>query len=205
MREEYTEHGGILQADSPCYKLKRRVAMQVGHSMCEVGSFVAEDVDARNGDLSSSQETDRDDASCSNQDLGGLSLNPNSSNTDQVPGNRAHKKLYFCAGFPLWRARATEELSKGSLCAATSRPIYGVLVCLRPFTFPDFRPSEWTPLQLLCMTAAERAVEIRKKAQMIGETFVRRTAEQVKKDSRELDERRGTNALSTKLEFKLES
>jgi hypothetical protein len=154
--------------------------MQVGHSMCEVGSFVAEDIEARNGDLNSSQETDGDDAKISHQELRVFSPNPNSSNVDQISGNRLHRKFYHCAGFPLWRARTTEELSKGGTSSATSRPLYGVLVCLRPVTFPEFRPSECTPLQLLCMTVAERFVEIRKKAQMIGESFVRRTTEQAK-------------------------
>jgi hypothetical protein len=192
VREEYTEHGGILQADSPCYKLKRRVAMQVGHSMSEVGSFVAEDIEARTFDISSSQEIDGGDANVSHRDLGGFSFNPNSSHVVQAPGNGSHRKLYHCTGFPLWRARATEELSRGSASAATSRPLYGVLVCLRPVTLPEFRPSECTPLQLLCITVAERFVEIRKKAQMIGESFVRRTAEHARKDSKELDDGRGS-------------
>jgi hypothetical protein len=181
VREEYTEHGGILQSDSPCYKLKRRVAMLVGHSMCEVGSFVAEDIEARNGDSGTAHEADGGDDSH-------WSMDPNSSTYVQGPGNRSHKKLYHCAGFPLWRARATEELSRGSTSAATSRPLYGVLVCLRPITCLEFRPSESTPLQFLCMMVAERVVEIRKKAHKIGESFVRRTAEQARKD---LDDKHG--------------
>ena len=159
--------------------------MMVGHSMSEVGSFVAEDIEARNGGLGAVHEGEPD-----------LTENSLSSNWDESgerdgfeirAPSKTHKKLYHCVGFPLWRARATEELSKGVL-GGTSRPLYGVLVCLRPITSPEFRPAECMPLQYLCTMAAEHVVQIRMKAEKLGASFVRRTTVQARK---ELDEKHG--------------
>jgi hypothetical protein len=180
VREEYTEDGGILQADSPCYKLKRRIAMMVGHSMSEVGSFVAEDIEARVGDLGAAHDGEGGAAD------GGAWDSGDRADGAQSEG-KVQRKLYHCAGFPLWRARATEELSRGGP-GGTSRPLYGVLVCLRPVTSPEFRPAECMPLQYLCTMAAEHVVAIKKKAEKLGASFVRRTTVQARQ---ELDEKHG--------------
>ena len=63
-----------------------------------------------------------------------------------------------------------------------------VLVCLRPVTSPEFRPAECMPLQYLCTMAAEHVVAIKKKAEKLGASFVRRTTVQARQ---ELDERHG--------------
>ena len=197
VREEYTESGGILQTESPCYKLKRRIAMMVGHSMSEVGSFVAEDIEARNSILGSVQEVEADMADWGNMQAHHKDENPATERGSSSEASRAnvdhgssrtHKKLYHCAGFPLWNARATEELSRGSASAGISRPLYGVLVCLRPVTSLEFRPTDCVPLQCLCTMAAEHVVSIRRKVERLGESFVRRMSLQAQK---ELDDKHG--------------
>jgi hypothetical protein len=176
--------------------------MMVGHSMSEVSSFIAEDIEARSGTSHEGESDSADGSSIADGNGDKILFLGSDGRSDMSTSNggfspisslgdgdkQTHKKLYHCTGFPLWSARATEELSRGSVPSATSRPLYGVLVCLRPIAYLEFRPAECMPIQHLCKLAAERVVAIRRKAEKLGASFVRRTVMQARKD---LDEKHG--------------